>query len=425
MTVHNSPDQRLILDFASSGHHSKYLRQLVRYGLCAEPTGRTRLLISRDLLARTERELTAEERGKLRQRASTIEEHPAYIWLVKWIRARAIVEKLFLEYLIARNPAKCEIVLLYLDPFLFQLACLPLPRKGVSGLLFRTSFHYRHVGFPLKGFREKALFVAKYIMCYVCSRRPGILRILGLDPSAEQYAEKKWRTTKYITVPDPIGPEPGVPPSCSVPPRRSQGARRLFLICGELSCRKGVLVALRSLSSLEPDYLRRVSLQLVGQFYAPESDVLLRELNSLRERQPIEIGLDDRFVSDLELDEHICRADVVLALYERSYGSSGTVIRAAMFGRPVIASHQGLVGHLVRVHRLGAAVNAGDIGAVAKAIRSFISTGRIAGFDAESACAYAASCDPSAFAQRFLSLDNGDPGAPTRAPTSGGAVVAR
>src|ERR1017187_10185078 len=406
MIVRNAPDHRLILDFAPSGHHSKYLRQLFRYGLAGEPEGRTRLLLSRDLLANTERDLTAEERGILRRQTNVIEEHPVYRWLVKAIKSRAIVERLFLEYLIATNPANCEIVLMYLDPFLFQLACLPLPRRCVSGLLFRTSFHYRYAGFPLNGLREKALFIAKYAMCYVCARRPGFRRILGLDPFAELYAEKKWRTEKYVTIPDPIGPEPGDPSFCAKPPKQSHGGRRVFLICGELSRHKGVLVALRSFSSLEPEYLRNVSLRLVGPLYPPEREVLLRELKNLRKRQPIEILLDDRFVSDLELTEHICAADVVLNLYERSYGSSSIVIRAAMLARPVIATHQGLVGHLVRVHRLGSVVNVCDIGAVADALRLFVKTGRIADFDAGAARAYAESCAPSVFAQRLLSLDD-------------------
>ena len=97
---------------------------------------------------------------------------------------------------------------------------------------------------------------------------------------------------------------------------------------------------------------------------------------------------------------------MVLNLYERSYGSSSIVIRAAMLARPVIATHQGLVGHLVRVHRLGSVVNVCDIGAVADALRLFVKTGRIADFDAGAARAYAESCAPSVFAQRLLSLDD-------------------
>lgn len=421
MIVPNTPEHRLILDFASSGHHSKYLRQLVRYGLCAEPNGRTRLLLSKDLVANTERDLTAEERAILRRQTNVIEEHPVYRWLLRWLRSRALVERLFLEYLIARNPANREIVLLYLDPFLFQLACLPLPRRRVSGLLFRTSFHYRQMGFPLNGPRENALFIAKYVMCYVCAHRPGFRRILGLDPFAQLYAEKRWRTAKYVTIPDPIGPEPGDLSSCPTPPNQNSGGRRVFLICGELSRHKGVMVALRGFSSLEPDDLRNVTLRLVGPLYPTERDALLRKLNNLRERQPIEILLDDRFVSDLELTEHIRAADVVLTLYERSYGSSSIVIRAAMLARPVIATHQGLVGHLVRLHRLGAVVNVCDIPAVADALRLFIRTGRIADFDEDAARRYAASCAPSAFAQRILSLDNSDLGVRNAPPPTTGA----
>jgi hypothetical protein len=146
-------------------------------------------------------------------------------------------------------------------------------------------------------------------------------------------------------------------------------------------------------------------------------------LNNLQERQPIEIQLDDRFVSDLELNEHICAADLVLTLYERSYGSSSIVIRAATSARPVIATNQGLVGYLVREHRLGAVVNVCDIAAVADSLRSFISTGRVAGFDAHAARLYAASCAPSTFAHRLLLLDDCDLKVRNVAPTCNGAVA--
>ncbi len=395
----------LIVDFASSGHHPKYLRQLVRYGLRMETEGRTRLLIARELLIRTERELAPEDQIILRQRTVVIEDHPAYIWLLKWVRIQTIVETLFVEYIIAQQASDCEILLFYLDPFLYQLAFSPLPRKCVSGLLFRASFHHRSKGFRPAGIREHFLYLAKYITCYVCAWRQGVHRVLGLDPFAQQYAEVKWLTTKYITIPDPIGPEPDAPMSYFAPRKRVQDSRLIFLLCGELSRRKGVLVVLRALAALEPDHQRRVRLRLVGAIHGAERDLVLAGLKNAREVESpagLLLDLDDRFVSDEELDNHIADADVVLALYERSYGSSGTLIRAAAFGRPLIATDEGFVGHCVRVHRLGAPVNVHDIDAVAEAFRKFIVTGVVKGFDEKSARDYASSCSPDDFAQRLL-----------------------
>jgi glycosyltransferase involved in cell wall biosynthesis len=399
---------QLLVDFAASGHHPKYLRQLVRYGLETEAGRHTRLLISRDLLARTEQELTHTERMVLRERTSLIEEQPAYVRLVKWIGRTAIVERLFVEYLIATIPPGCELVFLYMDPFLFQLACLPLPRKCVSGLLFRTSFHYRDGGFRLDGLRERLLFLTKYAICYLCARRSGVNRIFVLDPFAQSYAEKNWSTTKYITIPDPVGPDPGNPASAFPTRKRDGDGRRVLLLCGELSRRKGVLVVLRALAKLEPHYLRQLRLRLVGPIHGPERDILLQELSYMRQNHgSADITLADRFCTGDEFDGCILESDVVLTLYERSFGSSATVIRAAVFGRPVIATDQGLVGRLVQVHRAGAVVNVRDLSAVARAFRNFIDCGVIEEFDAETALEYANSCAPTVFAVRMLASQLG------------------
>lgn len=60
-------------------------------------------------------------------------------------------------------------------------------------------------------------------------------------------------------------------------------------------------------------------------------------------------------------------------------------------GRPVIGTAHGLVGHLVRVHRLGAVVNVHDTSAVAEAFRNyrkFIRVGVIWEFDLQEAREY-------------------------------------
>jgi glycosyltransferase involved in cell wall biosynthesis len=146
-------------------------------------------------------------------------------------------------------------------------------------------------------------------------------------------------------------------------------------------------------------------LRLIGPIQSNEREIILEAVESLRKRQAIaEITVDDRFVSDEELDSQIAEADVLLTLYERSFGSSGTVIRAAAFGRPVISTNEGLVGHLVRAHRLGAAVDVRDRGAVAEALRNFIDTGVIPDFDSRSAFEYACSCAPPVFAAGILSF---------------------
>ncbi len=51
-------------------------------------------------------------------------------------------------------------------------------------------------------------------------------------------------------------------------------------------------------------------------------------------------------------------SDYVLALYQNHIGMASVVVRAAVSGKPVLASDYGYLGHLVQTEQLGAVTDA-------------------------------------------------------------------
>src|SRR5204863_6629463 len=96
----------------------------------------------------------------------------------------------------------------------------------------------------------------------------------------------------------------------------------------------------------------------------------------LRQQRPeLWLKLEDRRLSEGEIAALMARSDVVLAPYQRFVGSSGVLLWAAGAGRPVLSQGFGLVGHLIREHRLGLAVDTTDPAALAAGIRSMVEGG--------------------------------------------------
>lgn len=84
----------------------------------------------------------------------------------------------------------------------------------------------------------------------------------------------------------------------------------------------------------------------------------------------------DRFLNDRE--EALCFAacDVVALPYIGHYGSSGILPRAAVAGKPVIASGEGLIGQRVRQYGLGMLHTSGNADSIASTLQAMVTTAK-------------------------------------------------
>ncbi|MGE5841430.1 MAG: glycosyltransferase, partial [Deltaproteobacteria bacterium] len=77
----------------------------------------------------------------------------------------------------------------------------------------------------------------------------------------------------------------------------------------------------------------------------------------------------DRYIPQEEVEWCFAASDAVLLPYRKHLGSSGVLVQAAMAGRPVVASNEGLVAERVRRFEMGWLFQSGD----ASSLRSLLS----------------------------------------------------
>ncbi len=384
----------LAIDFDHEGHHALHVCHLVRHGR-SDVTVDIRFLLPRELREAVRQKLLPEEYAYFVSRLQVLEEHAAWVRLTGWIKNRRLARWIFIEHL-NRSQKDRRLLFLFLESVIYAVALSPLSRGNIAGVMFRPTFHYRNRGMLAPGLRTRALFATKYAVALILARRPGISRVFVLDPLAADYANSKWGSSKFRLIPDPVGPSGG-----TVRPLGSTDAveqRPLnMLIAGALAPRKGIHWTVDALSKCHHVVRRNLCLFLIGKPEPGQSDYVTANIERLKSLG-VSVTAELRFVGDSELDEYISRSHLVLTPYTGFTGSSGIIIQAAHFGKPVLSTNDGLLGYLVRKHQLGEAVKVTDSEVFAQWLEQFASTGGVSGFNPPAARAFADSCDPGLYA---------------------------
>lgn len=390
----------LILDFEFNGHHPMHLRHLVRYGL-TKTDAPMRFLILRKLVDRTLPTLTELEKQALLRCTELLDDDPLWQSLNRRFR-KHIACSLYFEALSWKRRGKERILLLYMETIFYGLVFSPLPRRDFSCLMFRPTFYYSKRNMMLPGWKALAVFLLKWVGAYMARLRPGIRKVFTLDPLAEEYGRAEWGTEKFQCVPDPLGPEPGMTRPIGVQEARPKSTIRL-LMAGALAPRKGLKETVDAIEVSSEDVRRRIILQVIGEPDKDFGDYVRTSLDRCR-TLGVQVIENLQFVSDRELDDAMEAADLVLVAYRGFKGSSGTVIRAAHFGKPVLSTDDGLMAYFVRTHKLGAALDVGNPVVFAAALKNYLETGMIPGFDPLSARRYADASEPQLFVNQLLEI---------------------
>ncbi|RYF51493.1 MAG: glycosyltransferase [Cytophagaceae bacterium] len=116
--------------------------------------------------------------------------------------------------------------------------------------------------------------------------------------------------------------------------------------------RKGIEPLLEALKLLKPDEQRAICLILGGPIKA--------DFREKVELKIAEVGKDVQIVRSFgkierrQVQVYFQLSDYILALYQNHVGMASVVVRAAVSGKPVLASDYGYLGHLVQSEQLGA-----------------------------------------------------------------------
>ena len=390
----------LIFEPEFEGHSLEWLRHLLRYA-SADSDRRIVWLVVPERLHRA---LVPALRGvdgdfirilSLKPAEERFCRHP---WLVLSSMARWWVATRYLS----RTRAGA-LHFLALDLLSFPLALgLPFSRP-VSGILFRPSAHYRFLGPHAPSWRERLRDRRKVALYKRMLSRPALSAILSLDPYFARYAARTYKGgTKIRPITDPMDDPvrtPAPPPFLATLP----SDRLIFLFFGYLTRRKGTLKLVEALQLLPEEIQARSAFVLAGRVEASIRQALRHQLATLKTTAPkLTCHLEDRWLAAEEIEALVGRSDAVLAPYQRFVGSSGVMVWAARFGKPLLTQDFGMLGCLTRDYGLGLTVDCTNSLFLAEAIAQFIRTGPHGFIDLEAARAFLADRSPALFAETVL-----------------------
>jgi glycosyltransferase involved in cell wall biosynthesis len=277
--------------------------------------------------------------------------------------------------------------------------------KGLSGVLFRPSVHYREIGPYRPGIGDWLRDLRKAVLYPLMLRNPAVERVLTLDPFFPTYARTYYRQGEKVSaLPEPCPPE-AKPTANDNEGDFVPSGRVGFLLFGYLAERKGPLAVLDALLLLPPEITSRVAILFAGKVDPALRERLEQRRQTLvRERPDLWLRIDDRRLDRGELAALVRRSDVILAPYQKFVGSSGVLMWAAVNGRPVLAQDYGLVGRLTREHRLGISVDSCDPAQLAYEIARMIERGPASFIDLPAAARFVATQTPQRFASLVLSV---------------------
>jgi glycosyltransferase involved in cell wall biosynthesis len=267
----------------------------------------------------------------------------------------------------------------------------------LSGILFRPTLHYKTPAFYMNGwFREWR----KRVILRLSAANRHMKVLYTLDSTAVAKLQRLG-FGKVIELPDPVGFEGPVQDVSMAKKRYAVGEdRKLWTFFGLLDSRKGIVQSLQALHYLEKSELAKISVLLLGEQAEAFREEIVLWILKAREKG-VQVIVDNKRIPTEEIQGIIKASDLVMAPYQNHIGSSGVLLRAAAAGRPVLSQSYGLMGHNVRTHRLGLAVDTTNPQEIALAMRMFLND-RWAGFDKNCATQFAMANTPEAFTSVLL-----------------------
>lgn len=275
---------------------------------------------------------------------------------------------------------------------------------AIGGVLFRPSVHYRTIGpySPSRGERLRDL--RKSLLYRLMLLNGAVKRVASLDPYFADFAGANYHCGRKVrAIVDPVFPAADVAARDRELAERLPRDRVRFVLFGSLQRRKGVLELLEALTLLDDKTGGRIAVLIAGRIDEEvRNSVLVGAQQIAATRPDIWLHVEDRRLASGEIEALVGSCDVVLAPYQRFVGSSGVLLWAARAGKPVLTQDFGLLGRLVRDHRLGAVADVTDAGALAATVADIVRAGPQRYFDRQAAARFAADRTPQAFTAALL-----------------------
>jgi hypothetical protein len=243
---------------------------------------------------------------------------------------------------------------LYADHVLMRLIRERRFSARVSLLLYYPRAHYGTAFGSHLPPRERAIAQAKEWAVRAWRRRSDAEAVFALD----EEAARRWtslRGSRALWLPEP--------PIQALPLEHGPAARAGCVLWGALDERKGIDLLALALTT-RPTSMRVV---LAGQPAPGYLDEVERHAALMR-AGGVDVDVRAYPQSELEGLRLLAAANCAILPYRQHSGMSRVLVEACSVGTPVVVHDFGLMGHLVRTHGLGLAVDCADPEALRSAV---------------------------------------------------------
>ncbi|AFZ01182.1 glycosyltransferase [Calothrix sp. PCC 6303] len=277
-------------------------------------------------------------------------------------------------------------LIMYFDTCGLPLALGAKSPCSFSGIYFRPTFHYNEFDEYKSSLQDKVQATRENILLSRILRNPQLQNLFCLDPFAISYLNKFHSQTQCIHLPDPMEIIPSKNSSFGMDSievkeidviqkldKQKLGVepgRKIFLLFGAITSRKGIYQLLKSLKQLSDDICRQTCILIVGECGIKSS--IEKLIIEVCQEKPLQIIRRYEFIKDEEIQPYFQLTDFVLAPYQKHVGMSGILLWAAATEKNVLSSNYGLMGEMVRRYKLGIAIDSTVPEEIAKGITKLL-----------------------------------------------------
>ncbi len=372
----NNAGKIMLFDPSIRGHHPNYIQYLIKYWHEHKLSGYLEIVVSPRFLQEHDDvvnlalsynqeninfiAITLEEEAILNSRKSPL----------KRVLRNFKEWQIICKYANLLKVNHC--LLMYFDTCELPLAVGAKACCPFSGIFFRPSFHYHELTQSIPSCKEGIRQWRQKFFLSQILKNPQLKNLFCLDPFAVKCLEKFETHVKLISLPDPV--ETFEISNTNLSNLRQslkiESQRKVFLLFGALTTRKGIYQLLDAIANLPIELCQKMCLLMVG-----ESNIkieLQSRITEICQVKPVQIISHYKFVPDRDIPGYFQLADVVLAPYQRHVGMSGILLLAAAAQKPVLSSDYGLMGKLVQEYQLGLTVNSTIPKEITKGLTQFL-----------------------------------------------------
>mgnify|MGYP006273905543 CR=1 FL=1 len=357
----NPGEKLLIFDLSVRGHHPGYIQHLIEYWQSHKIPKMLNIVVSPQFLKEHSDVVKFAQSGEREDidfiPITTEEAQSLNSYQSKFKRVLRHFQEWHLLCKYAHQLRADHCLIMYFDKCQLPLALGAKPPCSFSGIYFRPTFHYHQLTHYNPTWQDRIQQWRERITISRVLAHPKLQGLFCLDPLAVPHLNEFQHQGKAKHLPDPVKP---VEPSrallnCCRDRAKIDPSRRVFLLFGSLTRRKGIYQLLDAIYTLSLEWCQKLCLLLVGE--SSIADQLDSKIAEICQARPVQIIQHYQFIPEAEIPAYFQLCDVVLAPYQRHVGMSGILILAAAFNKPVLCSNYGLMGEMVQRYQLGLTVD--------------------------------------------------------------------